>query len=102
MTGRYTDARRIYDAVKRDGDRVLTLPEIQRVIDAHEAASSSPPAGPVWTDAATTPRVVAALRRRWPAAVELAELGGLLAYAVAAGVVGNVVLWIAGTDKGDR
>jgi D-serine deaminase-like pyridoxal phosphate-dependent protein len=38
--GRYADARRVYDTVKRDGERVLTLPEIQRVIDAHRAGAT--------------------------------------------------------------
>lgn len=35
---RYPRARRIYQAVKRPGWRVLTLPEIQRVLDADDAA----------------------------------------------------------------
>lgn len=35
--GRYAEALRIYDAVKRDHHRVLTLPEIQRVINALDA-----------------------------------------------------------------
>lgn len=37
----YAAARRIFNEVKRDGRRVLTLPEIQRVIDAHTAATAA-------------------------------------------------------------
>lgn len=36
--GRYAAARRIYSEVKRTGENPLTLPQIQRVIDAHTAA----------------------------------------------------------------